>query len=532
MKIKKRFKTEYLPGKPYLLSCSFGFSKKVNEIIKVVPGVTWSKETGWVVPIEVLDILTPELNAFGYEIEKPVISKYVSTNESKLYEYQKDTAAKIIGVGSDLVSFDLGLGKTATAIEAMRYAYYEKPVQYYLVVCLASVRENWKREIEKWWVGNPYDVHIVYKGKEWPAIYENCKSKIVITSFDLLPEVGKVPWSFVVVDESHHIKNPKSKRTTTMISLRDHAIENNYKQIRVCLTASPIADNPKDLIPQLDFLYPGRFKTDYKFLKRYCNEISNAYGTNFVGLNEDNAEELNIRLKSCASRVTRSEVSHLIPPVNLAAIYVNPEGGFDLSDLNFEDDVLSSNADKKVKTTLDLIEEAWMNGKRRFVIFSHLRETAKKFVDEIKNLGNMPEVILISGDVDAKTRDKELQKLDPEGEWIVSATLGAAGTGIDAFANAQFGVFSELSYYPVLAIQALGRFGRLSTKEPTDLRMLILSGTKEEEVSYAVKKKVEDINKVIKAGVNEEKLESSFRDDPNFADRMERIEQFDFEIGV
>src|ERR687895_2671468 len=62
-----------------------------------------------------------------------------------LFPHQIEGVAFLLGRRRAILADDMGLGKTRQAIVSLRHA---APAGPYLVVCPASVKRNWAREIE------------------------------------------------------------------------------------------------------------------------------------------------------------------------------------------------------------------------------------------------------------------------------------------------------------------------------------------------------------------------------------------------
>ena len=102
-----------------------------------------------------------------------------------------------------LIADEMGLGKT---IQAIGYINLNKDIKTVLVICPASLKMNWKQELEKWLV-RPFNV-VILNGKLADITITNYES--VKKYFDLL---RSKTWDLLILDESHYIKNYKAQRT-------------------------------------------------------------------------------------------------------------------------------------------------------------------------------------------------------------------------------------------------------------------------------------------------------------------------------
>ena len=125
-----------------------------------------------------------------------------------LYPHQVEGVAFLMGRRRAILADDMGLGKTRQAIVAVTH---EEPQGPYLVVCPASVKRNWGREIG--FVCPDPDVCIVgpgeMPGSEWKGW--------VIINYDLLKRHKEAltlfSWQAIVFDEAHYLKNHTSQRS-------------------------------------------------------------------------------------------------------------------------------------------------------------------------------------------------------------------------------------------------------------------------------------------------------------------------------
>jgi SWI/SNF-related matrix-associated actin-dependent regulator of chromatin subfamily A-like protein 1 len=120
--------------------------------------------------------------------------------------------AFLISKGRAILGDDMGLGKTRQAIVGMQIA---APTGMILVVCPASLKLNWRREIRM--VDPDAKVEVVGISEEKPA-----DPRWIIVNYDLLARNAErlhdISWSGVILDEAHFIKN-NSQRTSHCLKL-------------------------------------------------------------------------------------------------------------------------------------------------------------------------------------------------------------------------------------------------------------------------------------------------------------------------
>ena len=143
------------------------------------------------------------------------IAVRVGTSYPELFRHQTVGVAFLLSRRKAILADDMGLGKTRTAIVAARE---ENPDGPFLVICPATVKLNWRREIQL--VEPDADVHVVGKGSSFEAGH-----RWTVVNYDLVSrnreQLKSVDWAVVIVDEAHYIKNDsvRSRRTLELLGV-------------------------------------------------------------------------------------------------------------------------------------------------------------------------------------------------------------------------------------------------------------------------------------------------------------------------
>ena len=112
----------------------------------------------------------------------------------------------------------------------------------FLVVVPLSTLTNWKIEFEKW---APSIKKVIYKGspqerKELAVYIKNNKFNVCLTTYEYVlkdkSELNRFHWQYIVVDEGHKMKNPKSQFAMTLGSIYN-------SEHRILLTGTPLQNN-------------------------------------------------------------------------------------------------------------------------------------------------------------------------------------------------------------------------------------------------------------------------------------------------
>jgi SNF2 family DNA or RNA helicase len=176
--------------------------------------------------------------------------------ESVLRPYQKIGVAWLLHLFKHklggILADEMGLGKTVQAlacIEALKKQ--SRSHGSALVVCPASLIENWRREAERFCPGLNTFVHHGSNRLSTPG--EIAAYDLVITSYGTLIRDTELfsanPLRCIVGDEAQHVKNRRTRNAKALSALRSRG--------RILLTGTPVENSIKDLLSLLDFLMPG-----------------------------------------------------------------------------------------------------------------------------------------------------------------------------------------------------------------------------------------------------------------------------------
>ena len=151
-----------------------------------------------------------------------------------------------------ILADEMGLGKTLQALAFLSALRQERGFSTVsLVVCPATLLENWKREAGRFCP--EFSAYIHHGSKRTEDRSKLGKHDLVITSYGTLVRdvelFESIPFLCVIGDEAQHLKNRKTNNAKAMSSLTSEG--------RVLLTGTPIENSVSDLLSLLEFLLPG-----------------------------------------------------------------------------------------------------------------------------------------------------------------------------------------------------------------------------------------------------------------------------------
>jgi SNF2 family DNA or RNA helicase len=153
-----------------------------------------------------------------------------------------------------ILADEMGLGKTLqaialiTAVRASRQRTVLRPP--HLVVCPASLVENWRREAVRF---APELKVFVHHGNRRLAGKDFVSQDLVLTSYGTLARDAvlfeSVEFDLILADEAQHLKNRRTQAAQSLRALRGRG--------RFLLTGTPLENSLDDLRSLFDFLMPG-----------------------------------------------------------------------------------------------------------------------------------------------------------------------------------------------------------------------------------------------------------------------------------
>ena len=182
----------------------------------------------------------------------------------QLYNYQIEALERTATFGGRaLIADDMGLGKTATALG---WLFRHPELRPALIVCPATIKLQWARQIVRW-LGISEDDIEVMKGTKQALLTKD----FVICNYDILSrrlsDLHGHQFQAIILDESHYIKEEKSKRSKMAKLLCDQPCVKSV----LALTGTPVLSRPKELWHQTRCIQPRLFPNPYRFYMRYCD---------------------------------------------------------------------------------------------------------------------------------------------------------------------------------------------------------------------------------------------------------------------
>ena len=442
--------------------------------------------------------------------------------EGSLYPHQSDGVAFLLSKKRAILADDMGLGKTRQAIVAMEAGCPDGTV---LIVCPASLKLNWKREILMVDANASVEVLGVDKGKiEAP--------RWVVINYDLLGKYADrlhaVDWAGIILDEAHFIKNA-SQRTSHCLKLLGVQAEAGAQLIGpeyvFLLTGTPMTNRPKDLFNLFRCVGHPVARSFLSFAKRFCDAYRNDYG--WVTTGASNLDELNLLMKETSIRRMKDEVLDLPPkvrswvPVDISSSKAafNAIDGF-LSWYSGTDPSQPNDTEflarlTKVRTSLhkakfnavsERIKDVIATGEK-VIVFTCFTDGIERHK---KKLGE--QAVSITG---ADTSEKRMDAVDrfqtdPKVR-VALCNIIAGGVGINLTAGTHV-IFQDLDWVPANHAQAEDRCYRLGQDHRVTVEYFYADGTLDSYIATLLEQKMAMIAAVEADEVPDQSILSEIQD--------------------
>jgi len=416
---------------------------------------------------------------------KDVVVDFEKYSHRKPFKHQEEAIIKLLENDKFILALDMGLGKTSATIIASIEAKSNKT----LIICPASLKQNWKREIQNYTDRPIY----ICESKNYDD-----SADYVIINYDIIKNfhslktkeetiIQKSKFDLVIIDECHMIKNPQSLRTKLI-----NDICKDIKRIWL-LTGTPLTSRPIDYFNLLSLVDSPVSKNWMAYVRRYCAGYQFTVGMNKVwNVNgASNLDELRERTAPILLRRLKEDVLDLpekiITPIYLklkSKEYENVMGEyFDWVKNNPKESkslsvqftklmkVRQIIANEKVKNTIELIENT-LEQERKVIVFSNFTDSLNKIYEHFKK-----NAVKLDGSSTMKQRQDSVDKFQNEDKIkVFVGNIKAAGVGI-TLTSGDVVIFNDLSFVPADHSQAEDRAYRIGQKNSVSVLYPIFENT-------------------------------------------------------
>jgi SWI/SNF-related matrix-associated actin-dependent regulator 1 of chromatin subfamily A len=418
------------------------------------------------------DFWLPKASIIKDNTVKDVVIDFEKYSKRPPLSHQKEAIQKLVENKKYILADDMGLGKTTSTIIAA----LESGSKKVLIICPASLKINWQREIDNYTDRSVY----ISEGKNFSQEHD-----FVIINYDIIKNFHNVKkksdsqilganFDLVVVDEAHYIKNGQAQRTKLINDL--------VKKVDRLwlLTGTPMTSRPMDYFNLLSLVDSPVAKNWLAYAIRYCAGYQfNAGGRKIWNVTgASNLEELRDRTSGLTLRRLKENVLDLpdkiITPIYLklkSKAYEDIMGEYyDWYDKNPEESksltvqftkltkVRQVIADEKINYTIELAENILEQGKK-VIIFCNFTDSLEKITEHFGKIA-----VKLNGSMSKIEKQHSVDQFqNNEKIKVFVGNIKASGVGI-TLTSAEAVIFNDLSFLPSDHSQAEDRSYRYGQK--------------------------------------------------------------------
>ena len=444
---------------------------------------------------ELHDFWLPKVALIKNNKVENVVIDYEKYSHRPPLDHQKEAIQKLVENKKFILADDMGLGKTtSTIISAL-----ETGAKKVLIICPASLKINWQREIENY---SDRTTSII-EGKKWDD------ADFVIINYDIIKNfhddkkksestIVKSKFDLVIVDEAHYVQNSQAQRTKLI-----NDIGRNVERVWL-LTGTPITSRPINYFNLLNLIDSPVAQNWMAYVKRYCNGFQFQAGRRKIWnvSGASNLEELRDRTSPLVLRRLKENVLDL-PEKIITPVYLRLKSKeyeelmgeyYDWYDKSGESDSLTLQftkltkvrqviAEEKTKATIELCENIIEQGKK-VIVFTNFTKSLEMI---LQHFGKS--AVRLDGQMSQKERQLSVDNFqNDEKITVFVGNIKAAGVGITLTA-AEAVVMNDLSFLPSDHSQAEDRSYRYGQKNNVLVYYPIFDNTVEGIIYDILKKK-------------------------------------------
>ncbi|MBI4676997.1 MAG: DEAD/DEAH box helicase [Elusimicrobia bacterium] len=455
----------------------------------------------------------------------------------KLHPYQVEGILFAAKKRRAFIGDDMGLGKTVEAIGAALLLQALGAARRTLIICPASLKQQWKREIEK--VSKSQASIIAGPARERERLYGDVRTFFIIVNYELLyrdlKQIAGLKADLVVLDEAQRIKNWETKIAQCIRKLDSPC--------RFVLTGTPLENRLAELHSISEYLNPKalgaawklmptyarldaddrvvgyqrldhlRARLNHFFIRRTRTEVlsqlpertDNSFWTPITADQADVQDHLAKQVRRLMNkwerykRLTKEDMQRLFMLLTCMRMVCNAYGQYDWKPIELEVMTarrLSGGLKAKIgspkleefhRVMADLLETPG----QKVVVFSQwermLRLGELYIRDLLEESGSRS--VIFCGALSLKKREAEIQRFLKDPATRVFFSTDAGGVGLNLQEGSSCVVNLEIPWNPSVLEQRIGRVHRMGQKKSVEVVNLISSECVEERIFNLVAQK-------------------------------------------
>ncbi|MDD1641465.1 MAG: SNF2-related protein, partial [Methylococcaceae bacterium] len=398
--------------------------------------------------------------------------------KARLFPYQTEGVAFLASRGRALLADDMGLGKTLQAISAASWLVDNAGIRKVLVVCPASLKHQWAREVEKF---TAHSVQIIQGAIENRSVQYRADVLFFIVNYELtvrdlsvISETLKP--DLVILDEAQRIKNWRTKIASTI-----KLIPSRYVFV---LSGTPLENRLEDLYSLLQVVDARVLGPLWRCLLEF--HVTDERGK-VIGYR--NLSELRRRIAPVMLRRNRSLVSDQLPD--------RTEVCLDIPLDNMQRDIHDS-AMSAAGQLAQIAKRRPLTPSEQNRMMSALQQArmacdAAGLVDKVRLHGGIP----------SQKRGELMDKFQHDDAVQIFISTDAGGVGLN-LQSATVLINLDMPWNPAVLDQRIARIHRLGQKQNVQIFLLLAEDSYEQQVAKLVKGKRDLFDNVISPEASED----------------------------
>jgi SWI/SNF-related matrix-associated actin-dependent regulator 1 of chromatin subfamily A len=426
-------------------------------------------------------------------------------------EHQKVAIEKLLANNKFILADDMGLGKTTAAVIASM----ESGAKKVLIVCPASLKINWDREIKNY---TDRKVLIV-EGRKWGSTFD-----YYIINYDILKNYHTTEKSedsddykllvnekfdLAIVDEAHYVSNSTANRTRLLNDVLE-----TIPRVWL-LTGTPMTSRPINYFNLLKIVDSPLTLNWQSYVRRYCKGYQFTVGNRKVWNTSgaSNLDELRERTKSYVLRRMKTDILDL-PEKIVTPVFV--ELSSKMYDEELEEFTRISNDKKdnetisvtlnrlmkirqliayeKIPYTCEIIDKCLDQGKK-VIVFTNFTMSLDMLHEKYKKNS-----VILNGSMSKEKKQESVDRFQNEDKVkIFISNIIAGGVGITLTAG-EVVIMNDLSFVPAHHSQAEDRAYRYGQQNSVLVYYPVFENTVEKIIYNILQKKKGIIDQVMGDG--------------------------------
>jgi SWI/SNF-related matrix-associated actin-dependent regulator 1 of chromatin subfamily A len=441
-----------------------------------------------------------------------------------------------------LLGDEMGLGKS---VQIATYLFY-KQVFPALIVCPASLKLNWEREINTWTKKKclvlegltPYPIEGLLE--EFPVVIINYdilgrknkleieyeerrikeakKNKLpfkrkVIHATGWVDILKQINFKNIICDECQFIGKMENARTQCVIDVCKGVKDAR----RIFLSGTPYTSATRQFFPVLHLIDNKTFANRWRYQMTFCDPVKTRFGWEFRGLS--NGDQLHNLLKPIMLRRLKKDVYTELPEKIKSIVAMKPDkkllqkynndeivllGGKIINEQKTYQDLKRMTYYIKINSCIQWIKD-YLEVNNKLVVFTYHRESFERLMKEFDGI-----CVGINGDTPSNKRQAIVDKFQNDNKIeIFNGQIRAAGVGITLTAASAV-AFVEFGDTATEHEQAEDRIHRIGQEaEKVIAYYLIAPGTVDEDIIENVRIGYANQKRVLDGEVNAEFINDS-----------------------